>query len=517
MPTSRCICLLACIGLFPTVIPISAAQYQILPNILQPIFQKKEESTPPSKGPQEKNDPSYCLKDLYHANLCKTISESSANKFVALTAFLQKKSKKYHLQINLKYPPLSCCKQELSSKDIIDDIVCLKFFNVNTNITEQKVSFFKPDPPQPQTRVSFFDDKKYYPVWKTKEEPQLTSIQKIINTTITDWYICGDRHGDGISIDIMLNHLKEKEDIDLNGVLKPHIGIIFLGDYIDRGKDSVGVVHRVVQLKKKNRSNVFALRGNHEEGECGNGLQENLSIFGEKLLKKLHHWYIASFCNLPQIFFLQMPTQNKNSSVTPYINLMHGGIDSKQLNPETYHKNIGTLKKFLSDKKLTEEQLCYPEGPRRSPLWNDFSVNEKKISSNLGDMRGISVGRNDTRSFLLALQDPKSHVITFILRAHQQTPKEKFSDTTRIPGIGSYFLKNPTLNPKKLQSYYVNTLNVAPGNALATATRYKGQYQLKYDTWLHLQLNWSAGTWNEKFLHFDATTGKLTPTDQLIF
>lgn len=41
--------------------------------------------------------------------------------------------------------------------------------------------------------------------------------------------------------------------------------LVFLGDYIDRGSESIRVLNFVRKLKKKNPENVVLLRGNHED------------------------------------------------------------------------------------------------------------------------------------------------------------------------------------------------------------------------------------------------------------
>ncbi len=488
----------------------------------QPFELLKKTPAETLKGPQEKKETCYQLKDLYLATVHEPpVVEKSSNKFIALLAALKEAYKNYikpefiphyTLSVDPQHPLLTCFKKRLSSQDISNDIANLRLFNTNENIIKQKVSFF-----EPFNRFSFFDSTQEYPVWKTKEDPRITPVQKIINKTITDWYICGDRHGDGISIDVMLNYLRNEKLINENGVLAPHVGIIFLGDYIDRGKDSVGVVHRIVQLKAVNPDNIFALRGNHEEGECGNGLQENLIVFGKTLMETLHHWYITAFCNLPQAFFLLVPDKNKNPKLQKFINFVHGGIDSKQLQEELFKENTAKLEAFLSNHSARYEQLIYPHKTKRSTLWADFSINEKEESANLGANRGLSIGRQDTLSYFLRLQKPQSHSVSKMVRGHQQYPEEKFSDTTRIPGVGTYFIKNESLNPHSTESFFVSTLNVAPRTALATAPQYKGKYQLKYDTWMHLHCDWKKGKCSENFLHFDGKTGKLIPADQLVF
>lgn len=71
--------------------------------------------------------------------------------------------------------------------------------------------------------------------------------------------VIGDLHGDaqtlfkildGIGVDDFLSDSKNK--------------LIFLGDYVDRGSDSVGVLYSVCALKGKYPHSVILMRGNHE-------------------------------------------------------------------------------------------------------------------------------------------------------------------------------------------------------------------------------------------------------------
>ena len=67
----------------------------------------------------------------------------------------------------------------------------------------------------------------------------------------------GDIHGHSQALDAILAAIDPKPDDTL----------IFLGDYVDRGPNSKGVLDRLIDLKK--RFNVVALRGNHEEMMLG--------------------------------------------------------------------------------------------------------------------------------------------------------------------------------------------------------------------------------------------------------
>lgn len=62
----------------------------------------------------------------------------------------------------------------------------------------------------------------------------------------------GDLHGCSLTLEVLLDRLDLKEDDHL----------VFVGDYIDRGPDSKGVIDRLLQLRHRYRCTF--LRGNHE-------------------------------------------------------------------------------------------------------------------------------------------------------------------------------------------------------------------------------------------------------------
>lgn len=70
---------------------------------------------------------------------------------------------------------------------------------------------------------------------------------------VSDFIAIGDIHGEIEK----LNNLLEK----INPTDKDTI--VFLGDYIDRGKDYVGVVDRLLKIKEE--TNCIFLKGNHEQ------------------------------------------------------------------------------------------------------------------------------------------------------------------------------------------------------------------------------------------------------------
>jgi serine/threonine-protein phosphatase PP1 catalytic subunit len=65
--------------------------------------------------------------------------------------------------------------------------------------------------------------------------------------------IVGDIHGDIDTLNKLIFKINPKRD-----------GILFLGDYADRGESGIEVIATVSSMKSKNPQNIFLLKGNHE-------------------------------------------------------------------------------------------------------------------------------------------------------------------------------------------------------------------------------------------------------------
>ncbi len=78
-------------------------------------------------------------------------------------------------------------------------------------------------------------------------------------------YAIGDVHGCARTLDVLLDRLAD----DAGGTLRPSDTLVFVGDYIDRGPDSAGVIERAIELEAAAKAGtgpacVF-LRGNHDQ------------------------------------------------------------------------------------------------------------------------------------------------------------------------------------------------------------------------------------------------------------
>jgi serine/threonine protein phosphatase 1 len=69
-------------------------------------------------------------------------------------------------------------------------------------------------------------------------------------------FVIGDVHGERAMLDRVLGKLP---------FIAPDDTLVLLGDYLDRGPDSRGVIERVRRLPEQTAGNVVALRGNHED------------------------------------------------------------------------------------------------------------------------------------------------------------------------------------------------------------------------------------------------------------
>jgi serine/threonine protein phosphatase 1 len=92
-------------------------------------------------------------------------------------------------------------------------------------------------------------------------------------------YVIGDIHGCSETLKALLNKLVPFHDDDT---------IIFIGDYIDRGPDSKGVVDIILDLRKRHKRTI-TLMGNHElmfmNALKGVDVEEFLQIGGEETFK----------------------------------------------------------------------------------------------------------------------------------------------------------------------------------------------------------------------------------------
>lgn len=209
---------------------------------------------------------------------------------------------------------------------------------------------------------------------KTKEihlsQPMLLHIKAPIK-------ICGDIHG-------QYRDLLKLFDF---GGFPPDNNYLFLGDYVDRGKQSLETICLLFAYKIKYPQNIFLLRGNHE---CAS-INKIYGFFDEcKRRHSIKIWknFTDSFNCLPI-----------SAIVGERILCMHGGIS-----PEL--KNLDQIRKIKRPTDVPDDGLLC------DILWGDP---EPSISGWGENDRGVSVtfGADVVKEFL------DSNDLDLICRAHQ--------------------------------------------------------------------------------------------------
>ena len=251
--------------------------------------------------------------------------------------------------------PEKSTKKEITPDSIISKLLILK---------NQKI---------PKTPNLDFSEIKYL-CSKVKQilmsQPVFLELESPIN-------ICGDTHGQ------FLDLLKL---FDAGG-FPPNKNYLFLGDYVDRGKQSIETICLLFAYKIKYSENFFLLRGNHE---CAS-INRIYGFYDEcKKRYSIKLWKIFIDC------FNCLPI---SALIDDKILLMHGGL-SPELN------KIEQLKKIIRPTDVPEEgMLC-------DLLWSDPESNDKGWGEN---DRGVSFTFNEkvVENFL------SCNDLDLLCRAHQ--------------------------------------------------------------------------------------------------
>jgi protein phosphatase len=161
--------------------------------------------------------------------------------------------------------------------------------------------------------------------------------------------VVGDLHGDITSLWRILHQ------IDAEAFLgDSHNKLIFLGDYVDRGSNSVAVLFAICSLKKKFPGSVILMRGNHEAPlefpfPSHNLPTEVIKHYGYHRGKLIYNEKI-----LPFFRFLTLATLIEGS-----LFLVHGGVPTGTFD-HTYKETICNAERTYTSNTIMEEIL-----------WND--------------------------------------------------------------------------------------------------------------------------------------------------
>ncbi len=228
--------------------------------------------------------------------------------------------------------------------------------------------------------------------------------------------VVGDLHGDYKSLNSLLDFVDSSVD-----------GLIFLGDYADRGQFGFEVVRKLDILAKDNSGSVFLLKGNHEDYDKDGYPRFWPCNLCEEVEKKIGSWqryYKDEFLKFLGMLHLAVVFEG-------WLLFVHGGVSSK----------IDSLNRLLDPSREVE----------RDVLWSDPSEEEGERSNITRGGAGVLFGADITRKVCNNIG------VKAIIRGHQPRKARNapvYEHDGKIITINSTSLYGGTpfalsLNPRK--------------------------------------------------------------------
>ena len=168
--------------------------------------------------------------------------------------------------------------------------------------------------------------------------------------------IISDLHGDSKSLFRILSKINYKHFLS-----NPMNKLIFLGDYVDRGSNSVGVMYSVCHLKNTYPDSIVLMRGNHEapaefpfpSHDLPYEIEERFGDRGKEIYQKM----------LMMFRLLALATIVKKKLL-----LVHGGLPAEEANLES----IATAQEDRVRSRVLEELLWSdPRQVDAAPGWEN--------------------------------------------------------------------------------------------------------------------------------------------------
>lgn len=196
-----------------------------------------------------------------------------------------------------------------------------------------------------------------------------------------DIYAVGDIHGCLDQLQMLLEEVQPDLEKDI---------LLFVGDYIDRGPDSRGVVDYVLKLQQKYpREHVICLKGNHEAMflDFLEGRERELFLFNGGLGTLRDYWGF-NWDNLKELL---LPPEHARfyQELRPYYEtadyiFVHGGLKPGVPLPEQQEKDLLWIRgEFITSMEDFGRLVVFGHTPFKSPM-----VMPNKIGIDTGAVYG---------------------------------------------------------------------------------------------------------------------------------
>ena len=258
------------------------------------------------------------------------------------------------------------------------------------------------------------------------EEKTFVTIKNIKNLVAV-----GDLHGDADSAKVYIEEIRKKlkrDELD---------HVVFLGDYVDRGPNSLEVLRLVINLKLDYPNKVTLLRGNHEtknmfenfevidpENNTKEEICREFPLLSDEYINGLTESLLKWFDSLP--LAADITIDSPGSQSVRKILAIHGGFPCEENSDIASNEEI--WEEFMSLKKTNQRNdvnECVKNGIFSISvqiLWNDFSVFPLIKENFLNCSRGC--GRMISQRMLKIFCNFYGY--DFIIRGHTFNEKESF-------------------------------------------------------------------------------------------
>ncbi len=197
---------------------------------------------------------------------------------------------------------------------------------------------------------------------------------------IENLVIISDLHGDSKSLFRILSEINYKQFLS-----KELNKLVFLGDYIDRGSDSLSILYSVCYLKSTYPDSVIVMRGNHEAPA---EFPFSPHDFPYDIEERFGNRWREIYKEILSLFKLMTLA----SLIRHKLLLVHGGLPTKEGAAENFRESI----EFAHESQVRNSVL-------EEILWNDpRQIEENKGQENLIRGLGRYFGPSVTRTWLQA-------------------------------------------------------------------------------------------------------------------
>lgn len=322
----------------------------------------------------------------------------------------------------------------------------------------------------------------------------LTYVEKRVVEQGSTVILCGDLHGDILSLGALANTLIKDGYLDNDLKLKPNTYMVFLGDYVDRGYYGIECLYLLYRLKLANDTHVILLRGNHEDSSITSryGFEQELfdkydACQAKEIMSDTHR----AFDLMPVALFLGC--KNQKSGLTHYANCCHAGLEphysAKQLlaDPEPHAYEL--LDPSLLETRDSDSGIITKAFSSLGFLWCDFNT-DPNTATHLIQNRGRSLSQEESTA-LLQQYSTDLHKVFCVIGAHQHGILTKNSmmkliydiqnETPQHQGIAKLWLSRSDQlhNTNHLWNGAVIKFGVAPDISF-NAWQPNGSFDLKY-------------------------------------